>query len=296
MVRPHSFVFWGSYSMLQHHQEFHGISQSQDVGVQNASHSCHGWQPRTPNLAELWITEHDPGDFFPPSVIFRQFLGIENMIQRINHAYPGSTNPIHLLPSNSLAITQPCSKPCAVELVEVETICQLFASTTKKRSDTWILSTIYGSIMIYIYIDIHPSNQISIQQYRTVYFPSEVTSWVNLRTYWAVVLSHPCPFKATIVHGHNQSGKSQPYLQKNTLEEWTLVGHMVYAYILSQICFGFVRAHTHRSNHISPLISIGVWAKKHKPYLWVAIIHLPGYQNFIPGYLNGLHAENLWIK
>lgn len=100
---------------------------------------------------------------FPPSVIFRQFLGIENMIQRINHAYPGSTNPIHLLPSNSLAITQPCSKPCAVELVEVETICQLFASTTKKRSDTWILSTIYGSIMIYIYIDIHPSNQISIQ-------------------------------------------------------------------------------------------------------------------------------------
>ena len=101
-------------------------------------------------------------------MIFRQLRDLNgfNMIQRINHAYPGSTNPIHLLPSNSLAITQPCSKPCAVELVEVETICQLFASTTKKTiryMDSINYLWIYNDLYLYRYPSIQPNFHTVIQ-------------------------------------------------------------------------------------------------------------------------------------
>ena len=76
MVRPHSFV-WGSYSMLQHHQEFHGISQSQDVGVFQMLHTAMDGIHEPQNLAELWIPEHDPGDFFSPVSDFQTIEGFK---------------------------------------------------------------------------------------------------------------------------------------------------------------------------------------------------------------------------
>lgn len=166
MVRPHSFVFWGSYSMLQHHQEFHGISQSQDVGVQNASHSCHGWQPRTPNLAELWITEHDPGDFFSPvsdfQTIFRDRKHDSTYKPRISRIHKSHSPAAIKFSSHHPALLQALRCRIGRSWNHLPTL-RLYDKKTIRYMDSINYLWIYNDLYLYRYPSIQPNFHTVIQ-------------------------------------------------------------------------------------------------------------------------------------
>ena len=154
--------------------------------------------------------------------------------------------------------------------------------------------------MIYIYINIHPS---IYPNFHTVIQNSIFSLRSHVVSQFEDILSGRAKSSLPVQSHHR--ARAQPIREKSAISAknypWRMNSGWAHGLCIHSITnmfwnYLFAHTHTHRSNHISPLISIGVWAKKHKPYLWVAIVHLPGYQNFIPGYLNGLHAENLWIK